>query len=66
LGSQPANPPQPFPPQGRTPGRDPDLLDTAMNLVFTIENQALSTCGVPTAADLALTLLASAGRYAER
>ena len=46
--------------------RDPDLVDTAMNLVFTIENQALSTCGAPTGADLALTLLASAGRYAER
>jgi hypothetical protein len=38
--------------------RDPDLVESAMNLVFEIERQTSSTCGTPTGADLALLLIA--------
>jgi tetratricopeptide (TPR) repeat protein len=37
--------------------RDPDLIDRAMNLVFSIERQTSDTCGAPTGADLALLLI---------
>lgn len=37
---------------------NPDLLDTAMNLVFTVERQANEWCGNPTPADAALLLVA--------
>jgi tetratricopeptide (TPR) repeat protein len=38
--------------------RDPDLVESAMNLVFEIERQTSSTCGTPTGNDLALLLIA--------
>jgi len=38
--------------------RDPDLVESAMNLVFEIERQTSTTCGTPTGADLALLLIA--------
>jgi tetratricopeptide (TPR) repeat protein len=38
--------------------RDPDLVETAMELVFNIERQTSVTCGTPQAADLALLLIA--------
>ena len=38
--------------------RNPDLVEQAMDLVFTIERQTSTTCGTPTGADLALLLLA--------
>ena len=38
--------------------RDPDLADSAMDLVFRIERQADSQCGAPQGADLALVLIA--------
>ncbi len=44
-----------------TPGglhRDPDLVDTAMNLVFTVERQASEWCGTPSDKDAALLLIA--------
>jgi tetratricopeptide (TPR) repeat protein len=37
---------------------NPDLVDTAMNLVFTIERQASEWCGNPSPADAALLLVA--------
>ncbi|HXS78561.1 MAG TPA: tetratricopeptide repeat protein [Terracidiphilus sp.] len=37
---------------------NPDLVDTAMNLVFTIERQANDWCGKPAPADAALLLVA--------
>jgi len=45
--------------------RDPDLVDTAMNLVFSIEQAAVTQCGQPTGKDLAL-LLISRMRSGER
>lgn len=39
--------------------RDPDLINTAMNLVFRIERQTTGTCGVPTEVDNALYLVAN-------
>jgi tetratricopeptide (TPR) repeat protein len=36
---------------------DPDLLDSAMDLVFQIEQQTSAACGAPTGADQALLLL---------
>jgi len=39
--------------------RDPDLVNTAMDLVFAIERQTGSTCGVPSDADTALLLVAN-------
>jgi len=38
--------------------RDPDLVETAMELVFNIERQTSLTCGSPQGADLALLLIA--------
>jgi len=38
--------------------RNPDLADTAMNLVFRIERQTSMVCGMPTGTDLALLLIA--------
>jgi len=38
--------------------RDPDLVETAMELVFNIERQTSTTCGNPTGEDLALLLIA--------
>ena len=38
--------------------RDPDLVNTSMVLVFTIERQAREWCGTPTATDSALLLIA--------
>lgn len=38
--------------------RDPDLVNTAMDLVFTIERQASEWCGTPTTTDSALLLIA--------
>jgi tetratricopeptide (TPR) repeat protein len=38
--------------------RDPDLVESAMNLVFDIERQTSTTCGTPTGPDLALLLIA--------
>jgi tetratricopeptide (TPR) repeat protein len=38
--------------------QDPDNLNTAMNLVFSIEKQTSETCGTPTGSDLALLLIA--------
>lgn len=38
--------------------RDPDLGDTAMDLVFRIERQTSMVCGAPTGTDLALFLIA--------
>jgi tetratricopeptide (TPR) repeat protein len=38
--------------------RDPDLVQSVMDLVFTIERQTASTCGSPTGPDLALLLIA--------
>ena len=38
--------------------RDPDLVSTAMDVVFRIERQASVICGNPTGADLALLLVA--------
>ena len=37
---------------------NPDLIDSAMNLVFTIERQANEWCGKPTDTDSALLLIA--------
>ena len=37
--------------------RNPDLVETAMDLTFRIEREASSTCGMPTGADLALLLI---------
>jgi len=38
--------------------RDPDLVEGAMDLVFSIERQTSATCGTPTGKDLALLLIA--------
>lgn len=38
--------------------RNPDLVDTAMDLVFRIERQTSIVCGTPTGSDLALSLIA--------
>lgn len=38
--------------------RDPDLVNSAMELVFTIERQASEWCGTPTTTDSALLLIA--------
>ncbi len=38
--------------------RDPDLVESAMELVFNIERQTSATCGSPQGADLALLLIA--------
>ncbi len=38
--------------------RDPDLVNTAMELVFEIEHETSSACGTPTGADAALLLIA--------
>lgn len=38
--------------------RDPDLVESAMELVFTIERQTSAACGIPTGADQALLLIA--------
>jgi len=38
--------------------RDPDLLDSAMNLVFRIERSMSGACGTPSGPDLALLLIA--------
>lgn len=38
--------------------RDPDLVESVMNLVFEIERQTSTTCGTPTGADMALLLIA--------
>ena len=38
---------------------DPDLVNAAMNLAFAIENQKMASCGEPTEADKALTLIAN-------
>jgi tetratricopeptide (TPR) repeat protein len=37
--------------------RNPDLADTAMDLVFRIERETSTVCGTPTGADLALLLI---------
>lgn len=39
--------------------RDPDLVNTAMNLVFTIERETAGTCGPQSETDQALLLVAS-------
>lgn len=39
--------------------RDPDLVNSAMQLVFTIEHQANGACEAPTQADTALLLIAN-------
>ncbi len=38
--------------------RDPDLVESAMELVFNIERQTSTSCGVPTGPDMALLLIA--------
>ena len=38
--------------------RDPDLVETAMDLVFDIERQTSTTCGNPAGTDMALLLIA--------
>jgi tetratricopeptide (TPR) repeat protein len=38
--------------------RDPDLVESAMDLVFEIERQTSTTCGTPAGTDLALLLIA--------
>jgi tetratricopeptide (TPR) repeat protein len=38
--------------------RNPDLVETVMDLVFSIERQSSATCGAPTGTDLALLLIA--------
>lgn len=38
--------------------RDPDLVESAMELVFTIERQTSFSCGIPTGTDQALLLIA--------
>jgi tetratricopeptide (TPR) repeat protein len=38
--------------------QNPDLVNTAMDLVFNIEHQTSSTCGAPTETDIALVLIA--------
>jgi transcriptional regulator GlxA family with amidase domain len=38
--------------------QNPDLLESAMDMVFEIERQTSATCGTPTGADLALLLIA--------
>jgi|HubBroStandDraft_6_1064221.scaffolds.fasta_scaffold51449_4 tetratricopeptide (TPR) repeat protein len=38
--------------------RNPDLVETSMDLVFSIERQTSATCGAPTGEDLALLLIA--------
>jgi len=38
--------------------RNPDLVDSAMDLVFRIERQTSLVCGTPTGTDLALLLIA--------
>ena len=38
--------------------RNPDLVESAMDLVFDIERQTSVTCGTPTGADMALLLIA--------
>jgi tetratricopeptide (TPR) repeat protein len=37
--------------------RNPDLVETAMDLIFRIEGEASTTCGMPTGTDLALLLI---------
>jgi hypothetical protein len=37
--------------------RNPDLVETAMDLVFRIEREASAACGMPTGTDLALLLI---------
>ncbi|HTT24088.1 MAG TPA: tetratricopeptide repeat protein [Candidatus Sulfotelmatobacter sp.] len=39
--------------------RNPDLVETAMDLVFRIEHEASAACGSPTGADLALLLISN-------
>jgi tetratricopeptide (TPR) repeat protein len=46
--------------------RDPDLMDTAMNLVFRIERQSGPQCGPPAAADTALVLILASEKGAKR
>ncbi len=46
--------------------RDPDLLDSAMDLVFAIEQQAEQECGAPSGPDLALLLIARENEGAAR
>jgi tetratricopeptide (TPR) repeat protein len=38
--------------------RNPDLVETAMDLVFSIERQTNAVCGTPTGTDMALLLIA--------
>jgi tetratricopeptide (TPR) repeat protein len=38
--------------------RDPDLVESAMDLVFNIERQTSTTCGTPAGKDMALLLIA--------
>jgi hypothetical protein len=38
--------------------RDPDLVNTAMELVFSIERQTSNACGAPSETDAALLLIA--------
>lgn len=38
--------------------RNPDLVESAMDLVFDIERETSATCGTPTGADMALLLIA--------
>jgi transcriptional regulator GlxA family with amidase domain len=37
--------------------RNPDLVETAMDLVFRIERETSTACGTPTGTDLALLLI---------
>ena len=37
---------------------DPDLVESAMEVVFNVERQTSATCGAPTGKDLALLLIA--------
>ena len=46
--------------------RDPDLVDTAMNLVFDIEQATSENCGVPTGKDHALLLISKLHEGSER
>jgi hypothetical protein len=38
--------------------RNPDLVESAMDLVFDIERQTNATCGTPAGADMALLQIA--------
>jgi tetratricopeptide (TPR) repeat protein len=46
--------------------RDPDLVETAMDLIFAVEQQTNSTCGTPTGKDLALLLVSKLHEGSER